>query len=167
MNTTTRQSLAGAVALLLALGLALSLAGTSWARTESNQGSSMAPGNAPQRLRARSILRTTGPTERLVIRITTTGGTVWGKVMVHYYEHHKRFNRVCDRQLCRLNVPRGVVVHLAQTPTNAASWPFQTWRIKILRKGMKPRTVTKQFPAFKLTQNAVVTAVYVLHYATW
>lgn len=162
----TRYLQRGMMALLLALGLVVSSVGTSGAWAESSQGGSAGAAEAWQQAPVPSILAA-APTVRLVVHITSTAGTVWGKVMLHYYDHHKRFNRVCTRRLCRLTVPRGVVVHLAQKPTNAASWPFQKWQIRVLLKGMKPRAVMKRFAAFKMMRNTAVTAVYVLHYAHW
>jgi predicted lipoprotein with Yx(FWY)xxD motif len=99
--------------------------------------------------------------ERLVIKITTTAGTVWGKVRVRYMYNHTRVHHVCSQQKCTFHVPYGVIVHLSQTPTDASTWPFKKWQIKELGMSTKSKTVTTSTTSLKMDANYVVTAVYV------
>jgi predicted lipoprotein with Yx(FWY)xxD motif len=63
--------------------------------------------------------------ERLAIRITTTGSTVWGRVIVRYTQNNKVVQQTCARSSCLLHIPYGAQVHLVQSPTDASSWPFK------------------------------------------
>jgi hypothetical protein len=93
----------------------------------------------------------------LTIAITTTGGTVWGKVTATYTSNHKTVHKTCAHQKCTYQVPHGVMVHFKQTPTNTTTWPFKDWLVKT------SHTATKMGAAVnvKMQGNLTVTAVYV------
>jgi hypothetical protein len=93
----------------------------------------------------------------LTIAITTTGGTVWGKVTGTYTSNHKMVHKTCAHQKCTFQIPHGVMVHLKQTPTHPTTWPFKDWLVKT------SKTATKMGAAVNVAimGSVTVTAVYV------
>jgi predicted lipoprotein with Yx(FWY)xxD motif len=96
---------------------------------------------------------------RLTVHVTTTGGTVWGKVVVRYASGGRTVSQTCAAATCHLAVPVGAIVHFSQKPLNAATWPFHGWRIK---NAGRTRTLSKSAPSIKIGGNSTVTAIYVL-----
>lgn len=100
------------------------------------------------------------PVEQLFIRITATDGTVRGKVTARYVYQHRQAERVCARPSCQFNVPFGVTVHLAQTPANAAAWPFKAWQIRTVPGQATPRSTGRSAASVKMNAGYRVKAVY-------
>jgi predicted lipoprotein with Yx(FWY)xxD motif len=98
--------------------------------------------------------------ERLTIGITTTGGTVWGKVVARYSYDQQQVVQVCSKRTCSFPVPHGVRVHLSQTPTDAMSWPFKNWELKGLRTTARTQVVTTASTSFKMKRSYRVNVVY-------
>lgn len=94
-------------------------------------------------------------TDKLTISITDTGGTVWGKVALHYASS----SATCSQATCTYQIPSGTKVQLAETPSSSSTWPFSKWTV------MSPQgTTTKKGTSLQVTMqgNLTVTAVYVL-----
>lgn len=100
------------------------------------------------------------PARRLTIHITTTGGTVWGKVTVRYSFRHHVKRHSCARASCTFAIPSGFTLHLSQSPTNSSTWPFSRWLMH--QSGSRTRPLKGRAPSFKFTRNSTLTAVYVL-----
>ena len=100
--------------------------------------------------------------ERLTIGITTTGGTVWGKVLARYSFNQRQVVQVCSKRTCAFPVPHGVRVHLSQTPTDAMSWPFKNWEIKGIRTTASIRLVGNASTSFKMKGSYRVNVVYTI-----
>jgi hypothetical protein len=96
---------------------------------------------------------------RLTIAITTTSGSVWGKVTARYTWSHKNALKSCSQTKCTFQIPHGAMLHVKQTATNTATWPFKDWVVKTSRG-----TATKMGSSvsMKMNANATVTAVYIL-----
>jgi len=94
----------------------------------------------------------------LKLAITTTSGTVWGKVKVSYKAGGKTVKHTCSTASCSYAVAKGTKVSLHQTPTDSSTWPFSQWKITA---GGKSTSSSK--PALKVTVSGTmkVTAVYV------
>jgi predicted lipoprotein with Yx(FWY)xxD motif len=98
----------------------------------------------------------------LTIRVTTTGSTVWGKVSVRYTVAGHRFRRACSSSACGFAVPSGATVHLTQTATNSATWPFKEWKVALVGSH-RAQLLMSTTVALKLPEGGKITAVYVLH----
>ncbi len=101
------------------------------------------------------------PAERLAIRITTTGSTVWGRVTARYTYNQRQVLLTCSKRTCTWLVPHGVKVRLTQTPTSATTWPFKDWEIKAMHTAMKPQLVSKASTLLKMKNSYRVNVVYV------
>lgn len=97
--------------------------------------------------------------DSLVVKITHTGSTVWGKVTLSYDVGTKMFTKRCTTSKCSWKVPAMTHLTLIEKPTNAATWPFEKWTAN---NGGKMST--KMGKTLKLTIDgmATVKAVYVL-----
>lgn len=93
------------------------------------------------------------------VNITSTSGTVWGKVNASYTYRHATTQRSCAAANCTLHIPQGVTAHLSQTATDTSTWPFQAWHVTV--KG-HTRTMTANSVKVKVTGKTSITAVYVL-----
>ena len=65
-----------------------------------------------------------------MLRITSYGGTVWGRVRVSYQsktgiEHL----RTCTRRTCKYYPPHDVTIVLTEIPRDSRTWPFRSWII--------------------------------------
>lgn len=67
---------------------------------------------------------------RMTLHITTDQGKVWGTVAVRYLIAGHQVQQACSSATCHLGVPLGVVLHIVQTPADAASRPFREWKVK-------------------------------------
>jgi predicted lipoprotein with Yx(FWY)xxD motif len=102
------------------------------------------------------------PVERITTSITTTGGTVWGRLTLRYAYQHRLVQHTCARTTCQFLVPFGVQVHLSQTPTHAATWPFKQWQISEIGMHTKSRISHATATSLKVTSGYTVKAVYVV-----
>jgi hypothetical protein len=98
--------------------------------------------------------------DKLVINITTTGGTVWGTVTAKYKSGSSTKTKTCAKTKCTWNLAINTKVKLSQAPTDSTTWPFKNWTVV---KGRSTKTMTKATPTVKLTALKVsVTALYIL-----
>jgi hypothetical protein len=97
--------------------------------------------------------------DRVVLHITSTGSTVWGSVNARYTRGGTSHQRSCSAATCTLHIPQGVTLHLSQTTMDAATWPFQDWKITTAHH---TRSMTAGSIHLKVTGATVVRAVYVL-----
>lgn len=94
----------------------------------------------------------------VTIAVTTTSGTVWGRVKATYTVHGHTTTHTCSRAKCTIHVPQGVMLHLRQTPISSMTWPFKDWTVKM---GQHTRTLKANTITVKITGSTRVTAVYV------
>jgi predicted lipoprotein with Yx(FWY)xxD motif len=97
------------------------------------------------------------PAERLSVNITTTGGTVWGRVIVRYIFGGRLVGLSCVQASCSFIVPGGVKVHLRQLPTNTTTWPFREWLVR-----PSHRVVSKGSLTLTMKRSLTVRAIYAL-----
>jgi predicted lipoprotein with Yx(FWY)xxD motif len=97
--------------------------------------------------------------ERLVVRITATDGTVWGRVTARYSYAGRHTQLSCAQATCSFLVPYGVTVHLRQTAIDAATWPFKQWQIRA-KAGATRRM--QGSASLRMVTNYRVRAIYVL-----
>lgn len=95
----------------------------------------------------------------VTVSITTTGGTVWGTVTAKDTFRHRVTRYSCATAMCKLRVPRGVILHLNQVATDSATWPFKDWKIKT-RHGV--RSMKASAIAIRVTSSMSVAAIYVV-----
>ncbi|HZU12522.1 MAG TPA: hypothetical protein VFB58_06750 [Chloroflexota bacterium] len=100
-----------------------------------------------------------GSTVKVTVKITTTGGTVWGKVRLSYTAHGMKAAKTCGKAKCSFSVPRGVQLKLKETPTNTQTWPFKGW---VIKSGMGTKHVQAASVSWHATAAAVIQAVYTL-----
>ncbi len=95
----------------------------------------------------------------VTVSITTTSGMVWGTVTAKDTFRHRVTRHSCATAMCKLRVPRGVMLHLNQVATDSATWPFKDWQIKT-RHGV--RSMKASAIAIRVTGGMSVAAVYVV-----
>jgi hypothetical protein len=83
-------------------------------------------------------------------------------VSVRYTVADHRFRSACAASTCSFTVPAGITLHLTQTPTNSATWPFKEWKVT-LAGSHRAQLLMSNTVALKLERSGKITAVYVLH----
>jgi hypothetical protein len=104
---------------------------------------------------------TSAPKLPLTVKITTTGGIVWGWVWASWKnpQTHATVKLKCSKHLCAWQVPAGAAVHFTQKAKDSSTWPFSAWTI--LSGGHAVHTGKTSFD-LTITQKVTVTAMYVL-----
>jgi predicted lipoprotein with Yx(FWY)xxD motif len=92
------------------------------------------------------------------VNVTTSEGTVWGRVTLSFRSHGRKIKKVCVKSACTFHVPLGVSAKL-QESARSATWPFSGWEIQ---SASGSTTSSKSKISLSVTQNYVVTAEYVL-----
>jgi len=106
-------------------------------------------------------VRATGM-DSLVVKVTSTNGTVWGKVVVDYKSGGKvKMLATCSKSKCTFHPPHMVKLILKETPKNNSTWPFKHW--KLANGHMKSATSMGSTLKFTISKGmATVWAVYTL-----
>ena len=99
-------------------------------------------------------------TDSLVVKITTTSGTTWGKVSIDYTQNGKmKMLGACKVASCTFHPPHMVKLALTESPTHKSTWPFHSW--KLVNGGMKAKTSMGSKLKFEIENGmATVTAKY-------
>ena len=100
-------------------------------------------------------------TDALVIKITKSDGTVWGKVTVDYKSGGKeKMLGACSKASCELHPPHMVKLTLKESPTHPMTWPFHAW--KLTNGGMKATPEMGKTLKFEIENGmATAKAIYV------
>jgi hypothetical protein len=104
---------------------------------------------------------TSAPKVPLTVKITTTGGIVWGWVWASWKnpQTHATVKLKCSKRQCAWQVPAAAAVHFTQKAKDSATWPFSAWTIL---NGGHLAHVGKMSFDLTIRQKVTVTATYVL-----
>ena len=91
--------------------------------------------------------------EQLTVKITNTGGTVWGTVSISPAQTGGK----CKKSKCLYKVAKGTHLKFSESATDASAWPFCHWRVNGKVKGSST-SISLTMPS----KSAVVSAIYVL-----
>jgi hypothetical protein len=101
--------------------------------------------------------------DHIVVNITTTNGTTWGKVTADWMAHGKMMmGKVCRKAKCTYAVPHMTRVTLKETPTSPSTWPFKHWVVTGAAGGSmmtKKSKITIEAMGHKATAKAVFTVM--------
>lgn len=100
--------------------------------------------------------------ERVVIHITTTGGTVWGSVVAHYKKGAAAKTARCSKSTCTWKIPSGTRLRLSETAADSATWPFKLWQIRPTSGHAKPHTSKGTSVTLRVKSGYSITALYVV-----
>jgi len=98
--------------------------------------------------------------DTLVVKITTTSGTTWGKVTVHWDVGTAMHSKKCATAKCTFHTPAMVKLTINETANSPATWPFQEWKVT---NGGKTKSVLKHKDTFEIMGGmATAQANYIL-----
>jgi hypothetical protein len=98
--------------------------------------------------------------DKLTVKISTSNGTVWGKVNVDYKANGMmHMAGVCNQASCSYMVPHMVKLHLTEIPKDKAMWPFGHWSV-MGAAGNKPMRMGSKLVFEIMGHHATVKAVY-------
>ncbi|HZT95342.1 MAG TPA: hypothetical protein VFB34_00760 [Chloroflexota bacterium] len=98
--------------------------------------------------------------DKLVVKITTTSGTTWGRVSVDWKAAGKTFMYTCRKKKCVYHPAHMVKLHLSEVASSPSTWPFAGWSID--NSGHMSTKKKHKFSFEIMKSKAVIGANYVL-----